>query len=87
MIVLARTEANGVVLHRVVDIQGERLTLMGDGNLVQRETCSVSDVVGIAEYIIRYDGRKQFIYTKRQLRIWRFWYWLCPVRKWLLRLM
>lgn len=87
MIVLARTEKNGIVLHRIVGFHGNSLTLMGDGNLSQRETCSISDVVGIAIYIIRCDGRKKYLYTERRLQMWKLWYRCLPFRRWLLRLL
>lgn len=85
-VVLARTLDRRVVMHRVVAIGKEYLDLMGDANLYGRERCRRSDVVAIADYIIKKDGRKRYINSERQLRMWRFWYWLRPVRKWLLRL-
>ena len=86
MVVLARTETRGIVLHRVVDIQGETITLMGDGNLSLREKCKISDLIGIATYIINSDGSKKYIYTRRRQLVWRFWYRCLPIRRWLLRL-
>ena len=37
-VVLAKTEDNRYVIHRVLEMAGERVTLMGDGNLQGRET-------------------------------------------------
>lgn len=50
-IVLANVPGRGYLLHRILDIKGEDLTLMGDGNLVATESCKRSDVVGTAIWI------------------------------------
>lgn len=54
-IVLAHLADTRYVLHRVVAIDGDRLTLMGDGNLVGTEPCKKSDILGT---IITINGHK-----------------------------
>lgn len=66
------------VLHRLVARQGDRLTLMGDGNIRGQEHCSVSDVIGTVVEIIRPSGRR--IKPARG----RVWGLLKPVRRYLL---
>lgn len=55
-IVLAYVAGKGHVLHRVYKIEGEWLTLMGDGNLHVTERCRKTDVAGKAVSILR-NGR------------------------------
>lgn len=50
--VLARLQGR-YVLHRVVRVQPEGLTLMGDGNIVGQEHCQPQDVLGTVVYIVR----------------------------------
>ena len=65
------------VLHRVVGMEGERLTLMGDGNLVGTETCSRADVMGTVTAILK--GKRTVIPGKG-----KFWRTLKPVRRYIL---
>lgn len=50
-IVAAYIDGKGYVVHRVYAVNGRRLTLMGDNNLIVQEDCLQSDVVGIVTYI------------------------------------
>lgn len=82
--VLAEIEPGHYVLHRIWKIDGENVTLMGDGNLTF-EHCTVKDfrasVVGFyrkgRNRLDRIDGRKWKIYS---------WWWvhLTPIRRYLL---
>lgn len=45
------------VLHRVIEIEGERVTFAGDGNINCYETASLSDIVAVAKSIITPKGR------------------------------
>lgn len=45
--VLAKIPQGGYVLHRIIKIEGDHITLLGDGNITT-EHCMRSDVVGIA---------------------------------------
>lgn len=82
--VLAETGPKHYVLHRIVAIDGDKLTLLGDGNLFT-EHCKVSDiqasVIGFyrkgSDRLDRTDGRKWRIYSK-------IWMSLRPMRRWLL---
>ena len=72
-IVLVQLKQKQYVLHRVISIDGDRVEIMGDGNLVGTEKCRLGDVIGTAVMV---SGRKP---TKG--RVWR---WLKPVRRYLL---
>lgn len=50
---LVRLEGPRYVLHRLIAMDGDRLTLMGDGNLAGTETCTRADVLGTVVAIER----------------------------------
>lgn len=50
---LVRLEGPRYVLHRLIAMDGDRLTLMGDGNLAGTETCTKADVLGTVVAIER----------------------------------
>ena len=79
-IVLCEIAPEHYVLHRLIAMEGERLTLMGDGNLQGTEQCKRSNVIGKVTAIHRPRGRS--------LRPGkgRLWLRLLPVRKWLLKI-
>ena len=51
-IILART-GECIVLHRVINIEGNAVTLMGDGNLYKTESCLREDIIAVATRIVR----------------------------------
>lgn len=72
---------NGTFLmHRIISINGTRITLMGDGHLQGTETGRISDVLGTVIEIIRPNGRH--VKPKKG----RIWVRLLPVRKYLLKI-
>ena len=77
-IVLARIAPDRYVLHRIIAVDGDTLTLMGDGNLVGTESCRLSDVLGTVREIIRPNGSTKKV-TKGTL-----WRKMLPVRRYLL---
>lgn len=50
-IILADVPQRGYILHRVVEVDGENIKMMGDGNLKLGESCTVSDVAGTVIWI------------------------------------
>ena len=79
-IVLAAINDNQFVLHRVIAIDRDTITLQGDGNLSGTEQCRRSNVLGTVVRVIRPNGK-----TKRLTR-GRLWYHLRPLRKLLLKI-
>ena len=56
-IVLAQCDSpHGIVLHRIVSINADRVVLMGDSNLYQTETCALNAIAGRV-VLIRRNGR------------------------------
>lgn len=73
------------ILHRIVEIENNRLTLAGDGNYRQREHCTISDVVAVASRVIRKNGREIRCDSRKWLRMSRAWCALpAPVRRYIL---
>ncbi|MCD8386185.1 MAG: S24/S26 family peptidase [Bacteroidales bacterium] len=83
-IVLARyTAEHPYVMHRIVAVDGEELTLMGDGNIQARERVKRADVVGVAVAAER-RGRQRRLDTAAERRKGRLWLALRPLRRYLL---
>jgi hypothetical protein len=54
--ILVRLQGPRYVLHRLIEKDGDKLTLMGDGNLAGTESCTEKDVIGTVIAIER--GRR-----------------------------
>lgn len=82
--VLAEIEPGHFVLHRIIQIHGQQVTLRGDGNL-GNEYCEIGDVKGAVVGFYR-KGRSQIdLTTGRKWRLYSFiWMRLYPVRRYLL---
>jgi len=74
---LVRLEGPRYVLHRLIQKDGERLTLMGDGNLTGTESCTEADVLGTVTAIER--GRRVVVPGNG-----RWWRVLKPFRRYIL---
>jgi hypothetical protein len=77
-IVLAHFDEH-YVLHRIIAIDGNKVTLMGDGNLQGVEEVHKSDVSGVVVEVIAPDGERR---KPSNGYVWRK---LLPVRKYLLK--
>ncbi|MCR4569317.1 MAG: S24/S26 family peptidase [Bacteroidales bacterium] len=65
------------VLHRIIALEGEKVTLMGDGNLVGTENCRLPDIMGTVTAIQK--GKRSVTPGKG-----RFWRALKPFRRYIL---
>ena len=83
-VVLAFVDNSRYVVHRVIRIDGENVTLMGDGNLVGVEHCKVPDVKAIATHAVNARGKRRSFANPLRRTATRVWVRLRPVRKWLL---
>lgn len=79
-VVLAQVENDRYVLHRLIRLDGEQVTLMGDGNLFGEEHCLRENVLGQVIRVVSPKGRR------KPLTRGRVWHLLLPVRKWLLKI-
>ena len=67
-IVLAEIQQQHYVLHRIYAIEGDALTLMGDGNLVGTEHCTRAQVLAKVIAIHSPKGRRKPL---TRARLWR----------------
>ncbi len=83
-VVLAWVEGCRYVVHRIIRIDGDSVTLMGDGNVCGVEHCGLSDVKARADYVVDARGGKHYIYNRWRVRAARLWFRLRPIRRYLL---
>ncbi len=83
-VVLAWVENCRYVVHRIIEIDGDNVTLMGDGNIRGTEHCRLSDVAALAVNVVSPDGRHKPLYSAGRMRASRLWWRLLPVRRWIL---
>jgi len=83
-VVLAWVNGTHYVVHRIIGIDGNEVTLMGDGNYAIVEHCQTCDVSALAEYVVAPNDKRRYLYTKTRLRFAHLWRRLLPVRHWLL---
>lgn len=81
--VLAEIQPGKYVFHRIIAIDGDAVTLMGDGNVRGTEHCTKADIKANAIKLIR-KGKEYSTDGKRWLRYSRRWLRLTPMRRWLL---
>ena len=82
--VLAEISKGHFVLHRIIDISGNRVTLRGDGNL-SNEYCRKEDLRAKAIAFYRKGNAKADSTDGRKWRLYS-WFWtrLYPIRRYLL---
>ena len=82
--VLAEVAPKHYVLHRIVKIEGDHVTLRGDGNLAE-EHCKIEDVKGFVVGFYR-KGRTKLDKTNGMKWVVYSWIWtrLYPIRRYLL---
>ncbi len=82
--VLAEISPGVYVFHRIIAVDGEEVTLLGDGNLTP-EYCKRSDIKAQAVGFYRKGSEKLDRIDGRKWRIYSFlWMSLRPIRRWLL---
>ena len=85
-VVLAKTEDNRYVIHRVLEMAGERVTLMGDGNLQGREHAECKQIYAKVTHVVHPNGYKKSLYTPFIQFVQKMWVSLLPLRRYLLKL-
>ena len=83
-VVLAWVEDRRYVVHRIIRMEGDRVTLMGDGNIVGTEPCKVGDIRAVATHVVGANGKRRDLYTPWRRRAAKVWWHLLPVRRYLL---
>ena len=83
-IVLAWADNSRYVVHRIILFDGSNVILMGDGNLVGTERCTVQDVKAKATHVVGANEQMHYLYTPWRCSAARLWWHLRPVRRYLL---
>ena len=84
LVALAWVENRRYVLHRIERIEGDKVTLMGDGNVAGREYCTLADVRAIATHVVDASHRSHDLYAPWRKVASSLWWWLLPVRRYIL---
>ena len=82
--VLAWVDGCRYVVHRIIRIDGDRVTLMGDGNVAGTEHCRIGDIKARVTHVVDEKEHKHYIYKGWRKQAAKVWYWLRPVRRYLL---
>ena len=72
-IALAEITPGKWVLHRVIEVEGEKVTLRGDGNIRGIENCAIGDVAGVVTEIRRPNGKTTDPRTAKARKRWHGW--------------
>ena len=83
-VVLAWVDGNRYVVHRIIKLDYDRVTLMGDGNVKGTEHCLLKDVKARVTHVVSADNKKRDLYSSWRVRAAKLWYWLRPIRRYLL---
>ena len=83
-VVLAWVEESRYVIHRIIRIDGNQVTMMGDGNIAGVEHCRLGDVAAKAINVVTPDGKHHPLYNPWRIKASRLWWRLLPVRRWIL---
>lgn len=67
------------VMHRIIEVEGDRITMRGDGNYKGTESLTADQVIGIVTEIIKEGSGKRV--KPGKARLWRF---LRPFRRYIL---
>lgn len=82
-VVLAWVDGNRYVVHRIIKLDYDRVTLMGDGNLTT-EHCALSDIKARVTHVVDAKDRTHYLYNRWRMLGAKAWYWLRPIRRYLL---
>ncbi|MBO7418196.1 MAG: S24/S26 family peptidase [Bacteroidaceae bacterium] len=83
-VVLAWVDGYRYVIHRIIRVEGEKITLMGDGNLVYGEHCTIDEVKAMVTHVVTADGHTYYLYGWWRRCAVKIWWLLKPFRKYLL---
>ena len=70
-VVLAWVDGNRYVVHRIINIDGDRVTLMGDGNVRGTEHCLLKDVKARVTHVVSADNKKRDLYSRWRVGVAR----------------
>ena len=85
-VVLAKTDDGRYVIHRVMEMAGDRVTLMGDGNLLGREHTECKQIYAKVTHVVLPNGYKRDLNTPFIHFVQKMWVRVLPLRRYLLKL-
>lgn len=80
-VVLAQVGPDRYVVHRIIKIEPDRITLMGDGNICGTESCTPSNVLAIATHVVDEKGKRRTLESKGQMFKARVCFRIRPLRR------
>ena len=80
-VVLAQVGPDRYVVHRIIKVEPDRITLMGDGNICGTESCTPSNVLAIATHGVDEKGKRRTLESKGQMFKARVWFRIRPLRR------
>ena len=83
-VVLAWVDGNRYVVHRIIKLDYDRVTLMGDGNVAVTEHCRLNDIKARVTHVVDAKDRTHYLYNRWRMLGAKVWYWLRPIRRYLL---
>ena len=83
-VVLAWVDGNRYVVHRIIKLDYDRVTLMGDGNVAVTEHCRLNDIKARVTHVVSADNKERDLHNRWRMHAAKLWYWLRPVRRYLL---
>ena len=67
-VVLAWVDGCRFVVHRIIEIKGDEVVLMGDGNIAGVEHCRLEDVAALAINVVTPKGKHHPLYSPWRVR-------------------
>ena len=83
-VVVAWVDGNRYVVHRIINIDGDRVTLMGDGNVRGTEHCLLKDIKARVTHVVDAKDKTHYLYNRWRMLGAKVWYWIRPIRRYLL---
>lgn len=80
-VVLAQVGPDRYVVHRIIKVEPDCITLMGDGNICGTESCTPSNVLAIATHVVDEKGKRRTLESKGQMFKAKVWYRIRPLRR------
>ena len=86
-VVLAEVGPNLYVVHRIIKVEPDCITLMGDGNIRGTESCRPECVLARATHVVDAQGQRRPLESRAQMAKARIWFWLRPLRRYILAIL
>ncbi len=83
-VVLAEVGPDRYVVHRIIKVTKDLITLMGDGNIRGTESCPPDKVLAIATHVVDEKDQRRPLYSKAQNAKAKLWYHIRPLRRYIL---